>query len=56
MQLGLCPEAAIHLQGLKDNLIAISNELLDNGENLNSTQLTKLRHDRCGFPLELHCL
>ncbi|ESW20522.1 hypothetical protein PHAVU_006G216200 [Phaseolus vulgaris] len=45
-KLGLCPEAAIHLQELKDNLIAISNELLDNGENLNSTQISKLRHDR----------
>jgi len=53
MQLGLCPEAAIHLQELKDNLIAISNELLDNSENLNSTQISKLRHDRCAFSLEL---
>lgn len=54
MQLGLCPEAASHLQELKDNLIAISNELLDNGENLNSVQIAKLRHDRCVFPLEVH--
>ncbi|BAT86759.1 hypothetical protein VIGAN_05006800 [Vigna angularis var. angularis] len=45
-KLGLCPEAAIHLQELKDNLIAISNELLDNCETLNSTQISKLRHDR----------
>ncbi|KAL2342236.1 hypothetical protein Fmac_010176 [Flemingia macrophylla] len=45
-KLGLCPEAASHLQELKDNLIAISNELLDNGENLNSTQIEKLRRDR----------
>ncbi|KAK7412041.1 hypothetical protein VNO78_03487 [Psophocarpus tetragonolobus] len=45
-KLGLCPEAASHLQELKDNLIAISNELLDNGENLNATQIAKLRQDR----------
>ncbi|KAL2617245.1 hypothetical protein AAZV13_08G174800 [Glycine max] len=45
-KLGFCPEAASHLQEMKDNLIAISNELLDNGENLNSTQIAKLRHDR----------
>nr|KYP63184.1 ATP-dependent DNA helicase hus2/rqh1 [Cajanus cajan] len=45
-KLGLCPEAASHLQELKDNLIAISNELLDNSENLNSTQIAKLRNDR----------
>ncbi|KAF1882424.1 hypothetical protein Lal_00039072, partial [Lupinus albus] len=45
-KLGLCPEAATHLQELKDNLIAISNELLDNGENLSSAQVAKLRQDR----------
>ncbi|XP_004485478.1 ATP-dependent DNA helicase Q-like 4A [Cicer arietinum] len=45
-KLGLCPEAASHLQELKDNLIAISNELLDNVENLSSVQIAKLRQDR----------
>ncbi|KAK7328296.1 hypothetical protein VNO77_22399 [Canavalia gladiata] len=45
-KLGLCPEAASHLQDLKDNLIAISNELLDNGDSLSSMQIAKLRHDR----------
>lgn len=54
MQLGFCPEAASHLQDMKDNLIAIFNELLDNGENLNSTQIAKLRHDRCAFLWGLH--
>lgn len=52
MQLGLCPEAASHLQELKDNLIAISNELLDNIDNLSSAQIAKLRQDRCAFLLE----
>ncbi|XP_061337155.1 ATP-dependent DNA helicase Q-like 4A [Gastrolobium bilobum] len=45
-KLGLCPEAANHLQELKDSLIAISNELLDNVDNLSSTQIAKLRKDR----------
>ncbi|XP_058771804.1 ATP-dependent DNA helicase Q-like 4A [Vicia villosa] len=45
-KLGLCPEAASHLQEFKDNLIAISNELLDNVENLSSVQIEKLRQDR----------
>lgn len=53
MQLGLCPEAAGHLQELKDNLIAISNDLLDNVENLSSMQIAKLRQERCAFTLDL---
>ncbi|TKY71366.1 ATP-dependent DNA helicase Q 4A [Spatholobus suberectus] len=55
-KLGLCPEAASHLQELKDNLIAISNELLDNGENLNSTQIVKLRHDRSQLNKQIQLL
>ena len=50
MQVGLCPEAASHLQEFKDNLIAISNELLDNIDNLSPTQIAKLRQDRLAFP------
>jgi len=53
MQLGICPEAASHLQEFKDNLIAISNELIDNVENLSSVQIAKLRQDRCAFTLEV---
>ncbi|XP_054776776.1 ATP-dependent DNA helicase Q-like 4A isoform X1 [Prosopis cineraria] len=45
-KVGLCPEAANHLQEWKDNLIAISNELLDNVDSLNSSQIAKLRQDR----------
>ncbi|GMP39290.1 hypothetical protein CsSME_00010182 [Camellia sinensis var. sinensis] len=44
--LGLCPEASNHLQDMKDMLIAISNELLDNAADLSSDQIEKLRHDR----------
>ncbi|KAD4179413.1 hypothetical protein E3N88_28004 [Mikania micrantha] len=41
----LCPEASSHLQIMKDMLISISNDLLDN-VNLNSGQIEKLRQDR----------
>lgn len=46
MQLGLCPEAASHVQEMKDKLIAVSNELLDNASNLSPEQIEKLREDR----------
>ncbi|KAI4296227.1 hypothetical protein L6164_036202 [Bauhinia variegata] len=45
-KIGLCPEAANHLQEFKDNLIAISNELLDNVDNLSLTEIARLRQDR----------
>ncbi|KAL7585237.1 hypothetical protein Lser_V15G46163 [Lactuca serriola] len=44
-KLGLCPEASNHLQIMKDMLISISNDLLDNVD-LNSDQIEKLRQDR----------
>ncbi|XP_052206048.1 ATP-dependent DNA helicase Q-like 4A [Diospyros lotus] len=44
--LGLCTEASNHLQDMKDRLIAISNELLDNVDDLSSSQIEKLRNDR----------
>ncbi|KAK9070993.1 hypothetical protein SSX86_009561 [Deinandra increscens subsp. villosa] len=44
--LGVCPEAATHLQVMKDMLISISNDLLDNVDELNSDQIEKLRQDR----------
>ncbi|XP_024961474.1 ATP-dependent DNA helicase Q-like 4A [Cynara cardunculus var. scolymus] len=44
-KLGLCPEASNHLQIMKDMLISISNDLLDNVD-LNSDQIQKLRQDR----------
>lgn len=46
LQLGSCPEASIHLQELKDMLIEISNDLLDNINNLNVDHIEKLRQDR----------
>ncbi|KAI3803887.1 hypothetical protein L1987_32051 [Smallanthus sonchifolius] len=45
-KLGVCPEAAIHLQIMKDMLISISNDLLDNAGELSSDQIEKLRQDR----------
>ncbi|KAK9929178.1 hypothetical protein M0R45_026284 [Rubus argutus] len=45
-KIGLCPEAAIHLQEMKDMLITISNELLDDVNDLSPAQIEKLRQDR----------
>ncbi|GMI88192.1 hypothetical protein like AT1G10930 [Hibiscus trionum] len=45
-KLGNCPEAASHVQEMKDMLIAVSNELLDNAANLSPEQIEKLRQDR----------
>ncbi|KVH93498.1 DNA helicase, ATP-dependent, RecQ type [Cynara cardunculus var. scolymus] len=42
----ICPEAAGHLHVMKDQLISISNDLLDNVGELNSDQIEKLRQDR----------
>ncbi|GKB23104.1 ATP-dependent DNA helicase Q-like 4A protein [Tanacetum coccineum] len=46
MECRICPEAASHLQIMKDELISISNELLDDVTELNSDQIEKLRKDR----------
>ncbi|KAL2460513.1 ATP-dependent DNA helicase Q-like 4A [Abeliophyllum distichum] len=45
-KLGLCPKASNHLQDMKDKLIAISNDLIDNADNLSSDELEKLRQER----------
>ncbi|KAK9286396.1 hypothetical protein L1049_014792 [Liquidambar formosana] len=50
LQLGLCPEVANHLQEMKDMLIVISNELLDNVSELSPVQIEKLRQDRFADP------
>lgn len=42
-KLGLCVETANHVQEMKDMLIAVSNELLDNATNLSTEQVEKLR-------------
>ncbi|KAF2319851.1 hypothetical protein GH714_019616 [Hevea brasiliensis] len=49
-KLGLCPEAANHLPEMKDVLISVSNELLDNTANLSPVQIEKLRQDRIDTP------
>lgn len=46
IQLGACPEAARHLQEMKDMLISISNELIDNFDGLSPEKTEKLRQDR----------
>ncbi|KAJ6389735.1 hypothetical protein OIU77_027953 [Salix suchowensis] len=44
LKLALCPEAAKHLQEMKDMLIAVSNDLLDNAAELSQAQIDKLRY------------
>ncbi|OMP01612.1 hypothetical protein COLO4_11772 [Corchorus olitorius] len=55
-QLGLCPEAASHLQEKKDMLIAVSNELLDNATNLSPDQIEKLRQNRLQLNRQIQLL
>ncbi|XP_051146387.1 ATP-dependent DNA helicase Q-like 4A [Andrographis paniculata] len=45
-KLGLCPEASNHLQGMKDTLIAISNDLIDNIDEMSSEKVEALRQER----------
>ncbi|KAH9325911.1 hypothetical protein KI387_006089, partial [Taxus chinensis] len=46
VQVARCTEATLHLQELKDQLISISNELLDNAAELSPKQSEKLRLER----------
>lgn len=46
IQLGHCPGALDHLQEMKDKLIEISNDLLDNVSELSSEQVEMLRQER----------
>ncbi|CAN6703528.1 unnamed protein product [Malus baccata var. baccata] len=45
-KIGLCPEGGSHLQEMKDTLIIISNQLLDDVNDLSPEQINKLRQDR----------
>lgn len=46
VQVTLCAEAAVHLREMKDGLISISNDLLDNAAELSPQQSEKLRLER----------
>ncbi|KAL0651195.1 hypothetical protein Bca4012_093886 [Brassica carinata] len=46
IKLGLCPEASIHLEQMKNMLIAISNELLDDDTDLSPDRIQELRQER----------
>lgn len=50
MQLAHCPEASTHLQEMKDQLIMIANELLDNMD-LSTRQMEDLREKRFAIVL-----
>ncbi|CAA0841508.1 ATP-dependent DNA helicase Q-like 4A [Striga hermonthica] len=45
-KLGICPEASRHLQAMKDTLICISNDLLDNVGEINSERIQALQQER----------
>lgn len=45
-QLGLCPEASTHVEQMKDVLLAISNELLDDAADLSPDRVEQLRQER----------
>ncbi|KAL5538281.1 hypothetical protein UlMin_046296, partial [Ulmus minor] len=55
-QLGICPEAASCLQEMKDMLISISNELLDNVNDISPAQMEKLRLDRLELNKQIQLL
>ncbi|GAB2293116.1 hypothetical protein Dimus_027328 [Dionaea muscipula] len=55
-KLGFCPEMTSHLPEMKDMLIAISNELLDNATDLSLEQVEKLRHDRLQLNKQIQML
>ncbi|XVE49096.1 hypothetical protein DITRI_Ditri01bG0054600 [Diplodiscus trichospermus] len=55
-KLGLCTDAASHVQEMKDMLISVSNELLDNVTNLSPEQIEKLRQDRLQLNKQIQLL
>ncbi|GFP99215.1 ATP-dependent DNA helicase q-like 4a [Phtheirospermum japonicum] len=46
LELGVCPEASNHVQAMKDTLIAISNDLIDNVDEMSSERVETLRQER----------
>ena len=46
MQVHCCGEASFHLQEMKDKLIIIINDLLDNGDELPPERFQELRLER----------
>ncbi|XP_055816296.1 ATP-dependent DNA helicase Q-like 4A isoform X2 [Solanum dulcamara] len=56
LKLGLCPGALDHLQEMKDKLIEISNDLLDNVSDLSSEQVEMLRQERSQLKLQIQHL
>lgn len=46
MQVHCCAEAGFHLQEMKDRLILVINDLLDNGDELSPERFQELRLER----------
>ncbi|EPS69936.1 hypothetical protein M569_04828, partial [Genlisea aurea] len=45
-KLGLCPDASNHLQAMKDSLISLSNDLIDNADEMSPEKIACLRQER----------
>ncbi|KAJ7531759.1 hypothetical protein O6H91_14G057500 [Diphasiastrum complanatum] len=56
VQVHLCAEAAVHLQEIKDQLITVSNELLDNTGDLSPAHAEKLRMERLALNKQIQFL
>ncbi|XP_062218159.1 ATP-dependent DNA helicase Q-like 4A isoform X2 [Phragmites australis] len=54
--LAFCPEAMVHLQEMKDKLIAVSNELLDGDGKLNPQHSEELRQKRVHLNKQIQLL
>ncbi|XP_050375562.1 ATP-dependent DNA helicase Q-like 4A [Argentina anserina] len=55
-KIGGCPKASNHLQEMKDRLITVSNELLDNVDELSPPQIERLRQDRMQLNKQIQAL
>ncbi|KAL6629187.1 hypothetical protein ACP70R_028952 [Stipagrostis hirtigluma subsp. patula] len=55
-QLAFCPEATAHLEEMKDELIAVANELLDDDGKLNPQRSEELRHKRVHLKKQVQLL
>ncbi|XP_038989126.1 ATP-dependent DNA helicase Q-like 4A [Phoenix dactylifera] len=55
-KLALCPEATTHLQEMKDRLITVSNELLDNAAELGPQRCENLRQERLHLNKQIQVL
>lgn len=56
LQLAFCPKAMVHLQEMKDEMIAVANELLDDDGELDLQRSEELRKKRFDYLFYLSVL